>query len=316
MNTNYRLTRLDMPFRSTKVLKSVIVLALAITVFGGGAYLACNVLDPYRALAGLKVPSITYKPPIAVALENARKLHAAGKLAEAQQLLRKQLRIYPRRPEAKDARELLGDIDTEMFFSTAVPFGKTEYVVRRGDTLWRIAHKLDSTPAAIMRTNSMKSDRLQPGDKLLVPNLDFTVTLDLPNERAVVHSGDAFFKQYPIAAINLPRRVQRSITTKVSTTSFWKDGKRLVHPTEAERAESTPWVYLGSGDYILYGVSEEEGVADETVELAANNSAATNSAANTDPDTPPRGIALLKEDLAELQLLIDRGTPVTIVSNK
>lgn len=294
-----------------KVFKPTVVLVLAALVLGGGGYLIYDALHPYRALEALKNKPATYKPPIAVATEDAAKLSAAGKLAEAQQLLRKQLRIYPKRPEAKETRELLGEINTEMFFSTEVPFGKTEYVVRRGDTLWRIARQLDSTPAAIMRTNSMKSDRLQPGEKLLVPNLDFTVTLDLPNQRAVVHSGDAFFKQYPIVAINLPRRVQRSITTKVSTSSFWKDGKRVINPTKAERAQSTAWVYLASGNYVLYGISEDEGLADETIELSDDN-----SAADVDPDKPPRGIALLKEDLAELQLLIDRGTPVTIVADK
>lgn len=294
-----------------KPIQILIVLVVAAAILGGGGYFVYDALLPYRALAGLKVKPVTYKPPLAVATENALKLRAAGKLAEAQQLLRNQLRVYPKSPAVKDARELLGDINTEMFFSTEVPFGKTEYVVNRGDTLWRIARKLESTPTAIMRTNSMKSDRLQPGDKLLVPNLAFTVTLDLPNQRAVVHSGDAFFKQYPIVAINLPRRANRSITTKVSTSSFWKDGKRLVNPTEAERAESTPWVYLGGGRYILYGVSEDEGAAEETVELADKD-----SAAEVDPDKPPRGIALLKEDLAELQLLIERGTPVTIVADK
>jgi hypothetical protein len=67
---------------------------------------------------------------------------------------------------------------------------------------------------------------------------------------------------------------------------------------------------VAAGGYTLYGVSEEEGVSETAVEI-------TDAAA--DPgitDKPPRGIALLKEDLTELQLLIDRGTPVTIIGNK
>jgi len=225
---------------------------------------------------------------------------------DAQKLLRKQLRISGNRPEAKEARALLGEINTDMFFSTEVPFGKTEYVVKRGDTLWRIARALDSTPQVIMRMNNMASDRLQPGDKLFVPTAEFTVTLDLPNERAVVHTGDGFFKQYPIVAINLRRPIKAPVITKMKGVTFWRDGTALTSASDMEG--STPWLHLARGGYILYGVSEEEGVSESAVEIAE-----TKSEAAPNPDIPPRGIALLKEDLAELQLLIDRGTPITII---
>jgi LysM repeat protein len=287
----------------------LLVILLAAIVLGGGGYLVYDALHPYRHLVGTEQG--VYVPPIVEEIENARTLRAEGKLAEAQELLHKQLRIDGKRPEAKAARELLGEINTEMFFSTKVPFGKTEYVVKRGDTLWRIARKLDSTPEVIMRTNQMNSDLLRPGDRLLVPNAEFTVTLDLPNERAVVHTGDGFFKQYPIVAFNLPRPIEAPITTKVKASTLRKDGAVLQDPSETERAESTPWLHLASGGYVLYGVSEE-GLAESALEVLDENSAN----APTNPDIPRRGIALLKEDLAELQLMIDRGTPVTIIGRK
>ena len=287
-------------------LQFIIVSVLAAIVLGGGGYLAYDALHPYRHLATKGAGEhVVYVPPIVTETANARKLRAEGKLVEAQQLLRRQLRIDGHRPEAKAARELLGEINTRMFFSTKMPFGKTEYVVQRGDSLWRIARKLDSTPAAIMRTNNMESDRIKPGERLLVPDLEFTVTLDLPNERAVVHTGDSFFKQYPIVAINLPRRLKAPITTRIKGKSFWKDGKTLAASDEA-RAEGTPWLHLASGGYVLYGVSAEEGIAASALEVSED-------AANSAADVPPRGIALFKEDLEELQLLIDRGTPITII---
>ena len=287
-----------------------VVLLLASLVLGLGGYLAYDVLHPYRHLAHADTGRAVYVSPIVTETENARKLRAAGKLIEAQQLLRKQLRIHGTRPEAQAARELLGDINTEMFFSTEVQFGKTEYVVQRGDSLWRIARKLDSTPSVIMRTNNMDSDRIQPGDRILVPDLEFTVTLDLPNDRAVVHTGDSFFKEYPIVGIKLPRPIKAPITTRVKGSSFWKEGTMLASPSETERAASTPWLHLANGGYILYGISEEEGIGDSAVEISETNPK------ERDPNLPPRGIALLKEDLAELQLLIDRGTPITIIGRK
>jgi nucleoid-associated protein YgaU len=154
-------------------LQLLAVTVLAAFVLGGGGYLAFDALHPYRHLVQTEGGErVAYVPPIVAEIERARKLRAEGKRGDAQKLLHKQLRISGKRPEAKAARELLGEINTDMFFSTEVPFGKTEYVVQRGDSLWRIARKLDSTPGVIMRTNNMASDRLQPGDKLFVPTAE------------------------------------------------------------------------------------------------------------------------------------------------
>jgi len=121
-----------------------------------------------------------------------------------------------------------------------------------------------------------------------------------------VHTGDGFFKQYPIVAINLRRPIKAPVVTKMKGVTFWRDGIALTSASDTEG--STPWLHLARGGYILYGVSEEEGVSESAVEIAE-----TKSEAAPNPDIPPRGIALLKEDLAELQLLIDRGTPITII---
>ena len=286
----------------------VFVVLLAALVLGGGGYLVYDALHPYRHLA--ETEHAVYVPPIVEEIEKARKLRAEGKLSDAQELLHKQLRIDGKRPEAKAARELLGEINTEMFFSTKMPFGKTEYVVKRGDTLWRIARQLDSTPEVIMRTNQMDSDRLRPGDRLLVPNAEFTVTLDLPNERAVVHTGDGFFKQYPIVAINLRRSIQTTITTRVKGVTFWKDGTIMAASSYPERLAGTPRLHLATGGYTLYGVSEEEGFSESALEVSEAENKSAPAASSL------RGIALLKEDLAELQLLLNRGTPITIIGTK
>lgn len=289
------------------------VLVLAAVIAAGAIFFGYDAVFPHRRAAARVPPPVAYVPPIVRTTERARTLRADGKLAEAQQLLRKGIRLAGSRPEAKAARELLGEINTEMFFSKDSLFGKTEYVVNRGDTLWRIARKLDSSPDRIIQTNNMDSTLIQPGERLLVPNDDFTVTIDLPNSRAVVHHGDGFFKQYPIVDINLPHTIRSPVTTRVTATTYHQDGALLRKPTPEERAASTPWIHLARGGYVLYGVSENEGVGPAAVELGDNENG---SAENTAPDVPRRGIALLREDLEELQMLIDRGTPVTIIGSR
>lgn len=262
----------------------------------------------------------SYRAPIRIAVEKARQLQAAGKLQEAQKFLSEQLRIYPQAEEAQAARDLLGTINTELFFSNKSLYGKTEYTVEHGDSLARIARKLNSTPEMIMRANDLGSTLIHPGDRLVVPDGEFTLTIDLPNERVVVHHGDGFFKQYPLQAIDLPRSSQPRLTTKVSATVFWKDAER-VSPASPDIEEATPWVHLARSGYILYGVSEESGVEGEAVEVSEEgkpkDAAATESATPAlNPDIPPHGIAMLKDDLTELLMLLRRGTPVTIIRER
>ena len=82
--------------------------------------------------------------------------------------------MYPQAPEARAARELLGAINTGLFFSRDDLFGKTEYVVERGDSLARIARRLKSSPEMIMRANDLDSTVIRVGERLLVPDGDFT----------------------------------------------------------------------------------------------------------------------------------------------
>ena len=49
-------------------------------------------------------------------------------------------------------------------------FRKEEYVVKKGDTLWSIAQKLDGiTVSEIQELNNIKEGYLQPGTKILIP---------------------------------------------------------------------------------------------------------------------------------------------------
>lgn len=53
----------------------------------------------------------------------------------------------------------------------------TEYTVRRGDSLWQIARRFETTTESIQRANGMRSTSLRPGQKLTVPvGMEATMT--------------------------------------------------------------------------------------------------------------------------------------------
>ena len=294
----------------------LVILALVIGyVAGYYTYVVRFPLRDIRFGSGAKVGNATpppFVPPLVSDVEKARKLCDQGKTADAQKLLADELRLYPHGPETDSARELLGEINTQLFFASDNLYGKTEYTVQPHDSLARIAQKLKSTPDMIMRANSLNSTVIRPGERLLVPDTQFSLTVNLPEQRVVVDHGGAFFKQYPIQSESLPKSSQSEVATKVTDTTLWKDGKR-VSPKGAALDGATPWVNLERSAYVLYGVSGNDGPAGRNRQHDVSGANAAAAAPPPNPDQPPHGIALFKDDLSELQLLLSRGTPVTII---
>jgi len=234
-----------------------------------------------------------------------------GKLEDARKIAVEALTTAPNSPVTTQLRDLLGDINTEIFFSKTPSARKTEYTVKRGDTLISIARRLHSTTDAIARVNKLNSTLIRPGEILAVPHLDFTITIDLPDERVIVHDGHDFITQYPIESVDLPRSRKPVVQTRVAAKSFLKNGEEVT-PDAGLASVAMPWIHLKRSGYVLYGVEESNENSDSEIAVEEKSS----SADSTPAGRPPKGIAMLKEDIAQLDVLIRKGTPVTIILNR
>jgi LysM repeat protein len=290
-----------------------IVLVLAAAIFGGAAYFIRVLNRPERWAHYKSIPWVQYVHPNVKKLKQAQALVREGKLEKARAILVEALTTAPNSPVTRQLRDLLGDVNTETFFSKEPSTRKTEYTVRRGDTLSSIARKLKSSPDLIMRINNLSSTLIRPGEMLFVPDLNFTITIDLPRDRVVVHDSHGFFTQYPIASTDLPHTRKPEVKTKVRAKSFWENG-RPVRPGLGPEQKGTPWIYLSRPAYVLYGVEEDSETTDSEIDVTKEE-----TVTERDPvasKQPPQGIAMLEKDIAELQLLIRKGTPVTIIINR
>jgi LysM repeat protein len=293
--------------------QKTVVVVLGIAIFGGLTYFARIVFRPIGLERYKSTPWVTYVHPNVKKLKRAQALVSEGKLTEARAILVEALITAPKSPVTRELRDLLGDVNTQIFFSKEPSSRKTEYTVKRGDALVSIARKLESSTEAIMRVNDLDSTLIRPGEKLLVPRLDFTITIDLPRDRVVVHDSRGFFTQYPIASAELPRAQQPTIQTKVVAKSFWENGKP-VRPSHGLQKEGTPRIDLGRTGYVLYGVEENRYASTSEIAIEADDKEQTVN--SPDANSPPQGIAMLKNDIAEIELLIRKGTPVTIIRNR
>ncbi len=295
------------------LLQKCTIAVLSIAIFGGAAYVARIMFRPEGLAKYRSIPWEKYVHPNIKKLKQAQALVNEGNLIEARAILINALITAPKSPVTRELRDLLGQVNTEIFFSKEPSPRKIEYTVKRGDALASIARKLKSSAEAIVRVNNLASTLIRPGEKLLVPQLDFTITIDLPRERMVVHDSHGFFTQYPIAPVDLPPTRHTTIQTKVTAKSFWENGKPVRSNGKLQK-EGTPRIDLARRGYVLYGVEEENDAATSEIAVEANdNEQALNS---EDTNRSPEGIAMLKDDLAEIQVLIRKGTPVTIILNR
>jgi len=292
------------------LLQKCTIALLGIGIFGGAAYVARIIFRPEGLAKYKSIPRVEYVHPNVKKLKKAQTLVTEGKLNEARAILVNALVTSPKSPVTRELRDLLGDVNTQIFFSKEPSPRKKEYTVKSGDALASIARKLQSTTDAIIRVNDLESTLIRPGEKLLVPQLDFTITIDLARDRLVVHDGHGFFTQYPIASADLPTTRHPRIETTVSAKSFWKDGKP-VPPNRARQSDGTPRINLGRRGFVLYGVETDNDSTTTQIAVDADDKQGTEDSAG--PDRPPHGIAMLKNDLAEIELLIRKGTPVTII---
>ena len=169
---------------------------------------------------------------------------------------------------------------------------KTEYIVKPGDVLAKIARKLKTTPEMIMRMNNMSGTMLRIGDKVLISHPDFSMVIQRKAKLIVVLNHGAFFKQYHVREAKLPQKQPAKIMAKVAETMAWKGGKRV--GLGSKILASTKWIRLaGAPAYTLYAVPD-----------------ATHP--NLDQPPPPTGLGLAAVDLEELSTLVNKSTSVTI----
>jgi len=279
-------------------MKWLFVLLLALAIFGGAAWFGYNTfvkeeIEVKKEQRG----EVTPPPVVDVSLpefEKAVKLRQDEKLAEARDALIAVIQKYPAGKHLDEARDILGEVNTTILLSRRPSPEKTEYIVKPGDVLAKIARKLQTTPEMIMRMNNMSGTMLRIGDKLLISHPDFSMVIQRKAKLVVLLNHGAFFKQYHVREAKLPQKQPAKIMAKVAETMAWKGGKRVGLGSK-EYLASTKWIRLaGAPAYTLYAMPDA-------------------SHPNLDQPPPPTGLGLAAVDLEELSTLVNKTTPVTIV---
>jgi hypothetical protein len=159
-----------------------VVLLLAVVLFGGAGYFAHIVFRPAGIERYESIPWVTYVHPNVKKLKQSQALVGEGKLDEARGILVKALITAPKSPVTRELRDLLGDVNTQIFFSNEPSLRKTEYVVKSGDALsseqTSNSRDADRPPRGI----AMQNDDITEIGLLIRRGTPVTIVLDRPQQ--------------------------------------------------------------------------------------------------------------------------------------
>src|SRR5438045_4454272 len=200
-------------------MKWLFVLFLAIIIFGGAAWVGYNfVLKEDIQVRKEQRGEITPAPTPDISLHDfqaAAKFRQDGKSPEAREALSAFIQKYPAGLHVEEAKDLLGEVNVDILLSRTPSPEKEEYIVRPGDVLAKIAHKLKSTPELIMRMNNLNGTMLRVGERLLISHPDFSLVVQRKAKLVVLLDKGAFFKQYHVKEVQLPGQQSGRSATKL-----------------------------------------------------------------------------------------------------
>src|SRR3954470_2551338 len=277
-------------------MKWLFVLLLAVIIFGGAAWFSYNLF--FKQEIELKkeqrgeIPTAPTPDISLPEFQAAAKLRQEGKMPEARAALTALIQKYPNGLHVEEAKDLLGEVNVDIFLSRTPSPDKEEYIVRSGDVLAKIAHKMKSTPELIMRMNNLNSTMLRIGERLWISHPDFSLVVQRKGKLVVLLDKGAFFKQYHVQEEKLPGKAAAKTVTKVAEIMAFRDGKRIGFGTK-EYPGSTRWIRLSTPGYILYSVPDA-------------------TRPRMDQPPPASGLGLVASDVEELSSLVSGRTAVTI----
>lgn len=281
-------------------MKALIIIFLTVVIFGGAALVGYKVfLQPQIALKKEQSQPPPPPPPDPTLPEFNKcvAIRKAGKVIEARDAFYAFLERYPESTKIDEAKNLLGEINTDILLSTMAAPEKQVYIVQKGDVITRVAARLKTTGELLVRANNLQGPMLRIGQKLTISPGDFALVISHKTDKVTVLNKGKFFKQYAILEWP-PGHAKKMVGGKLAPTEkkagkvtdklSWLNGTRVTF-MEKGYINSTHWVQINIPGCTLHSVAEEGG-----------------------QKPPGGGIRLTPDALDELDAMLAKGNPVTL----
>ncbi|MFD2276469.1 LysM peptidoglycan-binding domain-containing protein [Rubritalea spongiae] len=220
-------------------------------------------------LAKLEVESIPDVTPGERAFEAARDLLEKGDYVAAEEKLKYVNTYYPTAVSAPEARRILGEMNMDRLFSGKEFAELIDYTVKSGDSFYKIVRDHNTKLDLVMFLNDMqRTDRLHPGDKFKLMELDFRLVIDMRRNVVSLWDGPRYIKGYEIKAAHFPEGKDVAKTSVLAIEA--QSGERKVKLLDSDYRSAEKVVVIKSPQVEIRPMKEK--VSEDIEALYLDNS--------------------------------------------
>jgi len=217
------------------------------------------------ASAAPKTP--VFAPVASDPLEPALALLRAEKLMEARAALTRLLLETPTDGDLRRRiRAHLDELNSRMFFSPMPTPDSIMYRVEPGDSLWKIARAYKSSPELIMLVNRKSREVIRPGERLKIPQGEFSVLVEKAHLRLTVFLNGHYIKEYLVGLGREGRTpTGEFVVDKMVKDPEWTSPEGKVYkPGDPNNILGTRWIGFKEtpehSGYGIHGTTDEESI--------------------------------------------------------
>ena len=195
-------------------------------------------------------------------LEDAQQLREKGKYLEAHKIYAELLnRPHLNSREAHTLRGAYEDLNIQILLSGQDPDGTTTYEVLKGDSLFDLARKYQTTPALIKKMNHLKSETIYFGKKLKLPAGTFAIQVDRSANMLILLRDGKPLKHYRVATgkNGATPPGEFGIENKVENPTWYHAGTVIPH-NKPENLLGSRWLGFNTPGFGIHGTTIPESI--------------------------------------------------------
>lgn len=168
--------------------------------------------------------------------------------------------------EAEEIKKIISSLNQELIFSKIPSPDSVVYVVKKGDTLNKIARGYDIPHELIQSVNDIKGPLIHPGQRLKVVKGPFDAVIELQKFRLTVYLRGNFVKEYAIGIgkAGISPIGKFTVKNKLPNPAWTKPGEQMA-ADDPENPLGERWIGV-EGDYGIHGTIEPESIGKATTE--------------------------------------------------
>ncbi|MCM8786685.1 MAG: L,D-transpeptidase family protein [Candidatus Omnitrophica bacterium] len=182
-----------------------------------------------------------------------------GNYLEAKKLYKKVLEEIKDENKLNEIQKTIEDINIKILFSQILDECSTQYVVKPSDSLAKIAKEFNTTVELIKRANNLKSDVIQPKQKLKVNTCKFSILIDKSQNLLFLKRAEEIIKTYVVSTgkNNSTPVGNFKIITKLTNPTWFKAGA-VIPPDSPENILGSRWLGFNLKGYGIHGTTEPD----------------------------------------------------------